>query len=57
MPSKIDDELYWLKTRNHVGGCARHTQKHEMCVPTQILLLSFEIQENTFIPRHINLFL
>ena len=34
----------------------RHTQRHEimMCVLSQILLRSFQVQENTFIPRQIN---
>jgi len=29
-------------------------RKHEMCVPTQILLRSFQVEENTFIPHQIN---
>jgi len=40
-----------------VGRRTRHTQRHEMCEPTQILLRSFQVQENTFIPHQTNVIL
>ena len=36
-----------------MGRLTQHTQRHEMCVPTQILLRSFQVQENTFIAYQI----
>jgi len=48
LPTKIETTLL-IKDRNHVGRRTPHTQRHEMCVPHQFLLRSFQVQENTFI--------